>query len=173
MKNKGSITQELFSDWERLHKEISSLESQMEDRIDYIIRSVFKEFGNRLSTWYFPGAEEGEVGSMKYAVDKDYFTVETDCLERYESSKSGYKEMTILLKDGTRWSFEGMYLTRWLFEDFEEELVQGKKKYEEKLEEEAKKKKERALARKQKKVLLAESAKAKLTKEELKALKSL
>lgn len=172
MTNKSPITQELFSTWEKLSRETSKLESQIEKRIDYIVRTVYKTFNNKLSTWYFYGAGEGEMGNMKLAIDKDSFYIIVE-LERDRDGRYNSKEMVILLKDGSEWELEGEYPARWLFEDFEEELIQGKKKFEEKLEEKAKKKKEHALAQKQKKLALAESAKAKLTKEELKALKSL
>lgn len=172
MTNKNSpIAPQLLADWKKLYSETSKLENQICNRIDYIVKTVFKTFGAKLSTWYFYGAEEGEMGDLNRALYTDYFSVITE-LVRDRNGNYNHIDMVILLKDGSEWGFEGEYPTRWLFEDFEEELIEGKKKYQEKVQEEKNKKKEKDLLKKQKNELLVEKAKAKLTKEELKALKS-
>jgi hypothetical protein len=78
--------------------------------------------------------------------------------------------MNIIDKFGDEWSFEGLLPKRWLFEDFEAEIVIGKTKFEEV--EALKKEKAATLkaAKKLKKAELLESAKKKLSKEELVAL---
>lgn len=80
-------------------------------------------------------------------------------------------EMVIITKDGGEWAWDSSIPLRWLFEDCEEEIINGKTLYDAKL----KKKKEEAIVKKTLKKKLDETlavqAKAKLSKEELAALK--
>jgi hypothetical protein len=83
---------------------------------------------------------------------------------------NGDHEMVAKLKDGSVWEFYGEFPTRWLFEDFEEELTQGIKDWQKQLAEEIKQKAAKRAAKKAAKEKLKAAAAAKLTPEERKAL---
>jgi hypothetical protein len=159
MTKKPVITHELISEWKAATKVAGKLENKIIDRLGYVVNFLFKTFKRRLETWYFVDAPEGGMGEFVYD-DHDIWVVT-------ETPGHSYDDMTIIDKDGEVWSFEGIIPTRWLFEDFEQEVVEGKKKYEE--QEEARKNTEKNKKLRQKE--LAQAAKKKLTKEELSALK--
>lgn len=154
-----------FSVWTELNKKTSVLESTIEDRIDYIIRKIYDMFGHKIAWWDYPGhGSRGEGGSLKDSISKNEVNFSFEC----ESSKN-FKEVVAIIEGG-EWGFESSFPKRWLFEDFEDELQAGIESYE-------KLQKEReadALIKKTKSIAknkqLIESAKSKLTKEELKAL---
>jgi len=141
-------------------KQANSILSKIEDRCNYIMQSVFAAFEEEHAYWYFFGAKEGEVGDFLSHYTKDSVSVIVDC----------EGDLIILLKDNSEWNLNDSFPSYWLFEDFEKELISGKKKYEDKKIKEALKKKEAETQKKEKKKQLLESAKNKLTKEELEAL---
>ena len=55
----------------RLSRLAGSYASKIEDRIDYVLRRIYQEFGGELDYWYFDGAEEGEVGNLDRNLHKD------------------------------------------------------------------------------------------------------
>lgn len=156
--NKNPITEGLIVDWEKASKTAGTLEEKITDRLDYIIKTIFKVFGETLNTWYFEGAREGCMGDFTY--DKPEIFMMWD----HETLKD---DMIILDRDGKELMFDQSILTRWLFEEFEAELIAGKRKYEE--QESAKLVKK--LSNKEATKKLAASARAKLTKEELAAIR--
>jgi hypothetical protein len=160
------ITRGLVSEWNIASAEVGKMENQIVDRIDYIIRTWFQVFDSKLDYWYFDGAEEGQVGDLKNHMDSyNISNIWTEC------KKDCSHEMVILDKNGDEYGWESAILTRWLFEDFEDEIINGKKLY---LEKEIERKAKKKIASAQKKIedtLLVEEAKKKLSKEELAALK--
>jgi hypothetical protein len=83
-----------------------------------------------------------------------------------------------LLKDGSEWSYEGLLPSRWLFEDFEDELIEGKQKFDEKeklrklqLKEKKEKKKQKEALRSVEDIKMMSELKKKLSPEELDILK--
>jgi len=157
MKKIERITAELINKTRSLKKEADQLEDQITDRIAYIVAFLFEE---KAYNWWFDGAEEGEVGDIW----KHYYANEIWIITDPEL------KISIIDKNGNDWKFEGSIPDRWLFEDFENEIIEGKKLFQERkakrnierlhLEEQNKKEKKQ----------LIESAKKKLSKEELKAL---
>jgi len=159
-KNKvAPITQELVTKCEKLRRELGSFQKGIEDRLDYIIRTVYQAFGYQIQYWWYEDAEEGELGSLWRAFSQFQ-------IEGISVGAEVTKEMVILLKDGSEYELTYSVPTRWLFEDFEDELLQGKKAYEEKLEQERVTNKKKQHAKKEKK----KQALAKLTKEERQVL---
>jgi|ERR1019366_7768679 hypothetical protein len=63
------ITKELVNKWAAAHQAAGGLEGIIEDRITYIIETWFNAFGGKLDTWYFDGANEGEVGDLSPHMD--------------------------------------------------------------------------------------------------------
>lgn len=160
-----TITPEYLNEYKQKQEEADWYKGAIVDRIDYILKSIFDFEGGSLNYWYFDGASEGEVGDFSYAMgDNEIYNIIT------EGNPFG-KGYNYILKDGKVWKYEGSIPSRWLFEDFEEELVKGKESFDRREEEQKKKKKEASESKKIKNQMLAEQAKAKLSKEELLALK--
>lgn len=157
------ITPELVKEAEALAIRSGLLEEQIVDRINYIMQSIFKLFSKKNAYWYFYGAGEGEVGNLWAHYDQYHIDVVID--------ECPGESMVILLKDGTEWGFDDSIPTRWLFEDFETELTEGKKKYKELEETRKNTDKTKRLYQKEQDKKLAQVAKGKLTKKELAALK--
>src|SRR5512135_1329026 len=157
------ITPELVAEAEELATRLGKMEEKITDRIHYIMLSIFKLFSKKDAYWYFYGAGEGEVGPFWAHYDKDQIGVVID--------NCPGETMVILLKNGDEWGFEDSIPTRWLFEDFEEELIQGKKKFEEREIARKAAQKELAVNKKLEDKKLIEGAKKKLSKKELEALR--
>ena len=158
-----TLTPELVAEAEDLVSRAGKLEEKITDRIHYIMTSIFKLFGKKSAYWYFYGAGEGEVGPLWAHYDKEMIGVVIDDCPG--------ESMVILLKDGSEWGFDDGIPTRWLFEDFEEELTQGKKNYEEREITRKAAQKELAANKKLEDKKLIEGAKKKLSKKELEALR--
>lgn len=165
MKKVNLITQDLVFNCQLKRAECNELEAQIINRIDYILNFIFDLESSKLNYWYFDGAQEGAVGNLNLSYDNKtiYSTIDSIVTDSVKKKKN----YSYILKDGKQWEYEGTLPSRWLFEDFEEELIEGKKKYE-LLEVERKQKKNQIS---EKNNMLVEQAKAKLSKEELAALK--
>ena len=145
------------ADWKETRKRADILEEQIVDRMGYIIQTIAKTFNAQFETWYFSDAQEGQMGSLTWD-EPELFSV-WDIRNR--------KEMAIITESGEEYRFDNSIPTRWLFENFEQELEEGKRRFDEREEETLKKR----LAATDYTNKLAENAKKKLTKEELRALK--
>lgn len=164
--NKG-LDKAIVYDWKSAQSMASNLEEAITDRIDYILNTIFKTFDNKLSYWYFDGADEGELGDLSKRMNDG--EIDGICTE---ASKSSNGAMIIIDKFGVKWEFSGTIPTRWLYDnEFENELINGKIQYEEKEKIRKAKKKELAAAKKAEDAFLIEKAKKKLTKKELAAIR--
>lgn len=164
--NIGKISSGAIVEWQGLRKRADFLEGQILDRITYIIRFWMETFGGKLETWYFDGAAEGDVGDLRHYMSGT--TIHNICTICKPNPNA---EMVIIDKDGDEYAWESEIPTRWLYEDFEQEIVNGKTLFEAR---EKQRKEEKALKKKNQKeadMALVELAKSKLTKEELAALK--
>jgi hypothetical protein len=149
---------------------VEVLEKPMIDRIDYIIKTIFKAYGKKFECWYFYDANEGEVGSLS-----KYLNVQNGWIE-YVSEPC--REMPYLAEDGSEWDLHDTFPLEWLHEEFETALVVGKNHFtqvekEKKQAEKEKKQKMRDAVealKATKKAKAIKSAKDKLTKEEQRAL---
>jgi hypothetical protein len=159
------LTPATIATWKKA-KAAPSPEQDIIDRIGYIIRTIYKEIGEELSTWYFDGADEGEVGIID--ID-DYGTGLFGTSIVYEPGL--YDTMVKLKKEGVIDLGGDGLPTRWLYEDFEDELRAGIVAYEKHqvAEKEARAKKKIATTKSKNEKLAA--IKAKLTPEEIKFLK--
>ena len=151
----------------RLTNLAGSYESKISDRITYVLRAIYKEYGAEVDHWYFDDASEGEGGSLDWRhLDKDAvsnYIVHTK--KPYEGEK-----MFAKLNDGNYAEFGYEFPTRWLYEDFEAELSQGVAVVkQEELDAKNKKAKKKA-DKKAKKEKLKATAASKLTPDERKAL---
>lgn len=108
---------------EAAKNEASSYDALIEDRISFILDTVFLLFGEKKSGWYFPDAEENEVGDFEKANgDPEWIDVVAyGCLENGQ----------VKLADGKYFNPSERIPYRWLFESFEDELKEAKLRYEE------------------------------------------
>jgi len=165
---KEPITKEYFEQAEKVIAFANKFTGKIEDRLDYIIHKFFEIYDCKVNTWYFEDVEESEVGNLWDHMDQDYIT--SIWIDINERSKK-YNNYAFIDKFGEVDEWANSIPTRWLFEDFEQEVIDGKKKFEEK--ELAKKARQKELSeqKKNKNAELVEKAKQKLSKEELQALK--
>lgn len=161
MKIEKPITKDIVSEASELANKAGALEDIITNRIHYIMESIFNTFKANAAYWYFYGAGEGEQGDFwRQYSDEEICVVVDRCSD----------ELIILLNDKTEWSLCSSIPTRWLFEDFEEELKNGKIAFEEKILQKKKDQKTKAATLKANKAKLVAEAKKKLSKEELKAI---
>lgn len=143
-----------------------SLQGEVEefviDRVDYIIKKIAATFDSQVEWWSFPySSEENSMGNLNNAYNDD-------CLQFEGEFKRS--DWCIILDDGEEYDLNNEFPTRWLYEDFEEELINGKKELEQKLAKQKEDKVKKTLLKNSAKKKLLESAKSKLTEEERKAL---
>lgn len=142
------------------------MEEEVLDRISHVIQKICDVFEVKLNTWFFDDAEEGDIGSVKNNINSTEVGDYVICL--YEQNNVDF---VILDKDGKERDLSDQFPRRWLHEDFEEELIEGKKLF---LKKERERKEKQKLSREIKKandLKTLEKAKKKLSKEELAALK--
>jgi len=166
MENTNTLNKSIVNNWYSAKNALNEIEEKINHRLTYILVTLYSTFGFKLDTWYFECADEGTVGEMQ--INGNYID---EIIVESRSYKYGEAKINIVDKFGNDWGFSGDIPVRWLYEEFESEIKEGKAKYEAK--ELVRKETEKALTAKQKakKDALLISAKSKLTKEELRALK--
>lgn len=162
-----AISRKLVLDWKEAAAKAGKLEEEIVNRIDHILRTWFQIYGAKLEYWYFDGAAEGEVGDLHRFMNEDN-------IYNFYTEAKNYPENDLIFidRDGDEYAWQSEIPTRWLYDDnFEEEIRQGKIKYELQEEERKAKKKQSAALKKEINEKLVAQAKLKLSKEELAALK--
>lgn len=167
------LQKDFFEIKAKLEKELAPLDGALQDRLEYIFKQIFKTFGASFSYWYIDGAEEGELGDLNKVVS--HGDISMGCVIFGFKGDSARNEGTIpsrfcIMLDGGEWGFDDSIPIRWLYENFEEELAEGKEAYLQRQLEEKKAATEKLLEKKKKAAELISSAKKKLSKEERKAL---
>lgn len=166
MKKIDPVTPEFVKEGRALAAKAGAFEDQIVNRIGYIMECIFELFDKKNAYWYFRGADEGEVGDL-WAHYQEHCSSSIDLIV----DNCPGPEMVLILETGEDWGFSDSIPSRWLFEDFEQELINGKKKFEDrKIERKAKKKATTAALKKEDQELI-EEAKKKLSEKELAALK--
>lgn len=124
---KKPLEPNLLDKREKLANKLAGIDDEIFDRIGFILNTIYDTFEKTLFNWYFYGASEGSVGDFGSNHNEDEvsgFVLDPPAVGR------GWE---IILDDGTEWTLNhGIFPTRWLYEDFEKELIEGKKKFEEK-----------------------------------------
>lgn len=140
---------------------MDALEQLFTDRLEYIIKFWFKAFNFTVTNIEFYGDVSWvDTDFEEEYLDQDTFVATTEIYNRYT-------DLFIIDKFGGELSWETSTIpTRWLFENFEKEIIDGKKLYEEKV----KSKNEKLETSKQKEDDLLISIKNKLTKKEWESL---
>jgi hypothetical protein len=149
------------------HKTYAILAEVISKRMTYIIEFCLKTCNGKLDWWDWRNkeGEENVTGDFIHSYDPNTLNVVINW--KYEN------KMVFIDKNDEEQDLEwGEFPTRWLYEDFEDEFVNGIKLRQEKVREQAKKDTAKQQKKKQEKDALIAAAKAKLTPEELKALKN-
>jgi hypothetical protein len=158
---KLAINKELLANADKLKTELFVLENKITDRIDYIVRYCF----GKIDTWYFDDAQPGSIGDLWENIK--YNEIEGIIISRGERfPERTEKDLIIIDSNGGEINLYDSFPKRWLFEDFEKEVDEGKIKYEKKQLEKKNKRNEK----KDKTKSLAKSAAEKLSKDELAAI---
>jgi hypothetical protein len=174
------IVMEIFDVAKKIKKEIGQLKNQytylcdkIDNRVDYIIHTICKEFNRSLNYYNYANADDdGYNGYFDFEEYKKSVNIVTSIsnINRYD----GWSELLVILEGehAGEWNLADGFPTAWLFNDFEKELKNGIKKYKNKeIERKNKAKLSRDQKKEEKKKLLKEIEK-KLSKEELEALRS-
>ena len=154
-------------EWEDARRTADALEGSIIDRIDYVLKVWFKAFDCELKNWYFEGAEESSMGDL-HCNDDSIYSIHID---NFKGDKVPHNDMIIIDKDGGEYGWESEIPLRWLFEDCEQEIVEGRKKYEKREAFRKESLKTKRAKQKAEDLALADGAMAKLSKKELAALK--
>ena len=163
------LSKNTVEEYKQYTKKSEVIKEIIEDRITKIIKFIVEDAGYVLDTWYFSDADEGQMGTLH--IYDDYISN----IEIHLASKSSIlKNDFIYIIDGYEWSFmDGKIPTKWLFDDFEEEIKNGRKLYLKEFERKKELRAKRYAANKIKKEKIQKSIRSKLTKEELKLVKLL
>ena len=164
------LSKDIFDKKSELEDQLYPIVKSIEDRIGYIAKTIFKTFGSSFENWYVQDAEEGEVGDIDSIISDDRVDISMiifdsipNILVYIPPSNKSNKNWCIISRGGGKWSLKDSFPSYWLYEDFEEELKIGKSLWEDS-------KPKKVKDTKSTKNDLINSAKAKLTKEEKKAL---
>lgn len=134
------------------------------DRMNYIVRSIFEICGGNLDWW---DVENDDPEYRSSGIKPDFNSFD-DYISFY--AVGSLKNAWIIDKDGREICLRERFPTRWLWEDFEDEIKNGLAEIKHRAELCKIKDQEKAKARKEKQEHLKQQAMGKLTKEELKAL---
>lgn len=147
-------------------KAVGPYHEKILNRINYILRTTYKEFGGEIDWWDFENYD-GNAYTLEQCLGK---TEVTNLDVRVKGSWDDLGELIIKLDDGDYCEFTYGFPIRWLHEDFEDELSRGKATQEKEVAAEKKAKADKRAAKKAAKEKLKALAAAKLTPEERKAL---
>lgn len=148
----NNLTKETIAEVLEAHKKYSTLSEQIDKRMKFILEFCINTVGGKLGWWDWE--DEADFPNA-YSPELLYIAGEWTCGDK----------MKFIDKNGEEQCFYSIP-TRWLYEDFQDEFVNGIKLYKEKQQAKTKKKQQNRQNREK----LIASAKAKLTAEELKAI---
>lgn len=157
------IAKEDFSKWKKSYQITSKLEANIRKRIGYVLDVLMKTFGTKMIDWYF---SDDDYPDLFDNVSRRY--INSIIVETESDPNDGY-QLTIIDKNGKEWNWNDSIPLRWLYEDCEKEIIDGKALYDAKLQN----KLDQKLSQFTKTHVIADRAKAKLTPEELEALKKI
>lgn len=135
MKKIPKITKKQFDSHTATVKSLDSISKQLETRINYIGNKIHKvcKTGIVRNDWFLLDAHYSLEEFMSELVDKtkDLYVY----MDLYSANDDGDLETAIFLKGTKKQSYNKLYYLhdcfpkRWLFEDFEAELIEGYKAY--------------------------------------------
>lgn len=104
------------------------LQSPIDDRVDYILKTMYGHFGLEVDYWFFKNAEN-DVGFLPLAIVSHSPTngINNDVMEVLVTLKSGNHTISFFENEIKRyWSADASSVKiplRWLFEDFEHTIT--------------------------------------------------
>jgi len=112
------LTPQQLVEWQAAANNFRITQEVIIGRINEIVHRIAKTFEKNLKTWWIDGAAEREVGNP---------IIENEMI--YYQSEPRFQNCLIFDRDGGEWDLFESFPSRWLTEDFEEELEQGSQKY--------------------------------------------
>lgn len=109
------------------YEQLARMSNNIEHRLDYVVRYILSAFGHQIDAWWFMNANEGEIGSIwEHVSSRNGAYIITD-IQLELRNYFGVKPFSFKDKHGHTYGVKGSgSLTipfRYLFEDFENELV--------------------------------------------------
>ncbi len=167
MKNIVPIAQEAFNTLQMLKQTTNSFKQNIENRLDYILTTVFNSCGDKLRNWYIDGAAEGELGDIDSIISNNCINTYNLC---YDSVKNVKADNFLIILDNEKWQLLERIPQYWLFENFEQDLRDGLVLYRDQLKNKKEATAKQRATNKRQKEKLIELARTKLTVEEQKAV---
>lgn len=142
------------------------IQERIEKHITSVLTELFVLYGGKLSTWYYPGAEEGGMGEMRF--NEESISIETETASGHDiTGEIEYRDEKYYGAITCDFPIHFLFMS---VEDIKKKVSKYKTAQEKALAAEQKKKKASAKAKKTEKQKLINSAKKKLTSDELEAL---
>lgn len=153
-----------------LKKELDQIERPLVERIAYVYETIFTTTFKKKGgfCFYSVGAENGDngggIGDITKSISNEQVAF---CIENYSSGSFS----CLVILGNQEWDLLDGFPARWLYEDFEEELIIGKQLHQDKINQDKKSKEENKKLEKLNQKKMIENIKNKLTKDELDLLK--
>ncbi len=129
MKKKRPIMPVLIEQWDAIEKhELGPINVQLVDRMSYILRTVGKACGFTFNSWNIDTARHGYYGDIRPIIYTDFIDADRivlNGLQRNPELPTGMRVEYEIIINGKSYDIMGRLPTRWLFEDFEQELKAG------------------------------------------------
>jgi len=140
-------------------KELSAIDAEIGNRIDYIVKFICAAFGETFSYWDYNGSSSGSNASFDDAVIQNFVCIDWSPRTQRE-----------ILFNGEKLQLTEYFPYAWLHENFEEDLIKGRALLQQSIADKKVQHAKRALEKAEEEKALIDSVKIKLTPNELKAL---
>lgn len=170
----SALTEQTITKAEQALDKLNEYEKEIDERVGYIIKTIYSTFGMQVDYHLYGTQSEynDEYASTLWTElfnggiwgSKNHKTIKFSV--SFKKSPKSAPDCIILTEDGKKIDLTNDFPIRWLTEEFEDELAEGKKRRDDKDNEHAEAKKAEKIATES----LVKKARAKLTNDELKAL---
>ena len=151
------LTEDFFDNREKALKQFNKINNQLNDRIDYIAKTIYSVFGLKLYSWRFADGKSFEEAKYVDTIQIEY--------------QPDISNLIIIDKRKKEYCLDTDFPARWLTEFFEDELVEGRQAYIDYVEERERRAQEKTAKEREEEDRILNEIKAKLTDRELKLLK--
>lgn len=127
---KDSLDQEFFSQREIARQKYIAFNRAIDNRITFILKTITDIYNLNAVHWSYPadfGSEEELSGTFDENQDQEFICLDVDY---YQKGRDPLQETTIKTKDGKFIRLFERLPYHWLFQDFKQELWDGKINYE-------------------------------------------
>lgn len=121
------ILQNILEKRKNVLKEFWTFDSILIKRITYILQQISKVCTFSFDDWYVTGAPDenfGDVGSLLY-----HNTIRSELIILEGMEGKWYTPHSIIIIKGKEWNLRNKIPQRWLFENFEQELIDSRQAY--------------------------------------------